>query len=88
MDKIAEFLIERETITGKEFMQIFEEVRKQSETDTDPAQADPEEMGSADVDESLGDPVSDSTDQQAQNEDAGLDDKMPTVDIRKKTKEE
>ncbi len=88
LDKIAEFLIERETITGKEFMKIFEEVRKQSETDTDPAQADPEEMGSADVDESLGDPVSDSTDQQAQNEDAGLDDKMPTVDIRKKTKEE
>ncbi len=88
LDKIAEFLIERETITGKEFMQIFEEVRKQPETDTDPAQADPEEMGSADVDESLGDPVSDSTDQQAQNEDAGLDDKMPTVDIRKKTKEE
>ena len=88
LDKIAEFLIERETITGKEFMQIFEEVRKQSETDTDPAQADPEEMGPADVDESLGDPVSDSTDQQAQNEDAGLDDKMPTVDIRKKTKEE
>ena len=88
LDKIAEFLIERETITGKEFMKIFEEVRKQSETDTDPAQADPEEMGSVDVDESLGDPVSDSTDQQAQNEDAGLDDKMPTVDIRKKTKEE
>ena len=88
LDKIAEFLIERETITGKEFMKIFEEVRKQSETDTDPAQADPEEMGSADVDESLGDLVSDSTDQQAQNEDAGLDDKMPTVDIRKKTKEE
>ena len=88
LDKIAEFLIERETITGKEFMKIFEEVRKQSETDTDPAQADPEEMGSADVDESLGDPVSDSTDQQAQNEDAGLDDKMPTVDIRKKTREE
>ncbi len=88
LDKIAEFLIERETITGKEFMKIFEEVRKQPETDADPAQADPEEMGSADVDESLGDPVSDSTDQQAQNEDAGLDDKMPTVDIRKKTKEE
>ena len=88
LDKIAEFLIERETITGKEFMKIFEKVRKQSETDADPSQADPEEMGSADVDESLGDPVSDSTDQQAQNEDAGLDDKMPTVDIRKKTKEE
>ena len=27
MDKIAEFLIERETITGKEFMKIFREVK-------------------------------------------------------------
>ena len=26
MDKIAEFLIEKETITGKEFMEIFHEV--------------------------------------------------------------
>ena len=26
MDRIAEFLIERETITGKEFMQIFRQV--------------------------------------------------------------
>ena len=27
MDKIAEFLIERETITGKEFMKIFREAK-------------------------------------------------------------
>ena len=27
MDKIAEFLIEKETITGKEFMKIFREVK-------------------------------------------------------------
>ncbi len=28
LDKIAAFLIEKETITGKEFMQIFHEVRR------------------------------------------------------------
>ena len=27
LDKIAEFLIERETITGKEFMRIFREIK-------------------------------------------------------------
>ena len=27
LDKIAEFLIEKETITGKEFMEIFDEVK-------------------------------------------------------------
>ena len=27
MDKIAEFLIEKETITGKEFMKIFRELK-------------------------------------------------------------
>lgn len=32
MDKIAEFLIERETITGKEFMKIFHEVKAQIES--------------------------------------------------------
>lgn len=36
MDKIAEFLIERETITGKEFMKIFREVKGIPE----PAEAD------------------------------------------------
>ncbi len=33
MDKIAEFLIERETITGKEFMKIFREVKGIPEPD-------------------------------------------------------
>ena len=33
LDKIAAFLIEKETITGKEFMQIFHEVEGISETD-------------------------------------------------------
>ena len=27
MDKLAEFLIEKETITGKEFMKIFRELK-------------------------------------------------------------
>ena len=27
LDKVADFLIEKETITGKEFMQIFNEVK-------------------------------------------------------------
>ena len=31
LDKIAEFLIERETITGKEFMNIFREIKGESE---------------------------------------------------------
>ena len=33
LDKIAAFLIEKETITGKEFMQIFHEVERITETD-------------------------------------------------------
>ena len=33
LDKIAAFLIEKETITGKEFMQIFHEVEGITETD-------------------------------------------------------
>ena len=38
LDKIAEFLIERETITGKEFMKIFHEIKgipEEEETDHD-----------------------------------------------------
>ncbi|NWO21868.1 ATP-dependent metallopeptidase FtsH/Yme1/Tma family protein [Oribacterium sp. oral taxon 102] len=31
LDRIAAFLIEKETITGREFMQIFEEVKKEAE---------------------------------------------------------
>ena len=33
LDKIAEFLIEKETITGKEFMKIFHEVEGIEETE-------------------------------------------------------
>ena len=36
LDKIAEFLIERETITGKEFMKIFREIKGESETKEKP----------------------------------------------------
>ena len=31
LDKIAEFLIEKETITGKEFMEIFHKIKEESE---------------------------------------------------------
>lgn len=37
LDKIAEFLIEKETITGKEFMKIFHEVEGISEETKEPA---------------------------------------------------
>ena len=46
LDKIAAFLIERETITGKEFMQIFHEVEGTAETQPElpekPAEEAPE----------------------------------------------
>ena len=46
LDKIAAFLIERETITGKEFMQIFHEVEGIAETQPElpekPAEKAPE----------------------------------------------
>ena len=38
MDKISDFLIEKETITGKEFMEIFHKVENrdpQEETETE-----------------------------------------------------
>lgn len=31
LDKIAEFLIEKETITGKEFMEIFHKVKEEED---------------------------------------------------------
>ena len=31
LDKIAEFLIEKETITGKEFMEIFHKVKAEED---------------------------------------------------------
>ena len=36
LDQIADFLIQRETITGKEFMDIFHEVKKESEEKVSP----------------------------------------------------
>ena len=39
LDKIAAFLIERETITGKEFMKIFREVKGIPDSETDQAEA-------------------------------------------------
>ena len=48
MDEIAEFLIEKETITGKEFMEIFSREQKQEEivseiTDSEEKEVDPED---------------------------------------------
>ena len=42
MDEIAEFLIEKETITGKEFMKIFRKVKGLPEPEEKPAQDDQE----------------------------------------------
>ena len=39
LDKIAAFLIERETITGKEFMKIFREVKGIPDSETELAEA-------------------------------------------------
>lgn len=40
MDKIAAFLIEKETITGKEFMKIFHEAKGMKESDKEPRISD------------------------------------------------
>lgn len=40
MDKIAAFLIEKETITGKEFMKIFHEAKGKKESDKEPRISD------------------------------------------------
>ena len=42
LDKIAAFLIEKETITGKEFMEIFHEVQKKSEVPSEEMETLPE----------------------------------------------
>jgi cell division protease FtsH len=38
LDKIAAYLIKKETITGKEFMKIFDEVKRERITSDDPPQ--------------------------------------------------
>ena len=48
LDKIAAFLIERETITGEEFMKIFREIRD-GEGEKPAAEAGQEEAGQAEV---------------------------------------
>lgn len=48
LDKIAAFLIERETITGEEFMKIFREIRD-GEGEKTAAEAGQEEAGQAEV---------------------------------------
>ena len=42
MDKLAEYLIEKETITGKEFMEIFREMTGQTEESETKAEEKPE----------------------------------------------
>ena len=42
MDKIAEFLIEKETITGKEFMEIFHRYKGIAESAAEEAAAEPQ----------------------------------------------
>ena len=45
LDKIADFLIEKETITGKEFMKIFREVKGLPEPEESDGEGQPEEVG-------------------------------------------
>lgn len=51
MDKIAEFLIEKETITGKEFMEIFHRCKGMTETEEKDAESKPEENADANPEE-------------------------------------
>lgn len=55
MDKLAAHLIEKETITGKEFMRIYREIKglpQEEETKTEQASANTEEVGSAGTEQS------------------------------------
>lgn len=63
MDEIAEFLIERETITGKEFMEIFSKEKKKLEEvsiETEPEEEKEEEAENPE--EMVSDPFSDQPD--------------------------
>ena len=42
LDKVADFLIEKETITGKEFMEIFNEVKGIKPDETGQSGAEPD----------------------------------------------
>ncbi|MFQ7124559.1 MAG: ATP-dependent zinc metalloprotease FtsH [Eisenbergiella sp.] len=73
MDKLAAHLIEKETITGKEFMRIYREIKglpQEEETKTEQASANTEEVGSAGTEQSSEPkPWEDFSRQQAQRED-------------------
>ncbi|ROR28554.1 cell division protease FtsH [Mobilisporobacter senegalensis] len=49
LDKIAEFLIEKETITGKEFMKIYREVKGLPEEEADKEESDNKETKQEDM---------------------------------------
>ena len=73
MDKLAAHLIEKETITGKEFMRIYREIKglpQEVETKTEQASANTEEVGSAGTEQSSEPkPWEEFSRQQAQRED-------------------
>ena len=85
MDKLAAHLIEKETITGKEFMRIYREIKglpQEEETKTEQASANTEEVGSAGTEQSSGPkPWEEFSRQQAQREDVffGRDDERTVI---------
>lgn len=85
MDKLAAHLIEKETITGKEFMRIYREIKglpQEVETKTEQASANTEEVGSAGTEQSSEPkPWEEFSRQQAQREDGffGRDDERTVI---------
>ena len=85
MDKLAAHLIEKETITGKEFMRIYREIKglpQEEETKTEQAFANTEEVGSAGTEQSSeSKPWEEFSRQQAQREDVffGRDDERTVI---------
>ena len=65
LDEIADFLIEKETITGKEFMEIFHEVERREEEEV-------EEAEQTDVSENVDEKV-EAAEQQTEAQDDGVD---------------
>ena len=70
MDKLAEFLIEKETITGKEFMEIFRKEKGIPEPEEDKKETETEEVDAQVVDAVAEDVVVDET---VENEEAVAD---------------
>ena len=85
MDKLAAHLIEKETITGKEFMRIYREIKglpQEEETKTEQASANTEEVRSAGTEQSSEPkPWEEFSRQQAQREDVffGRDDEWTVI---------